>query len=190
MPLALQGVRPDFLVAAGYKWLLCPYGVGLMFVSGAWRDARPLEESWMARVGADDFAALVQSSDDYMPGARRFDVGEKCTAQLPGAIAALEQIRAWGVEEIGETLAAVNARLAARLEALGFALPPASARCPHLFGARLRKGFDGDLAGELAKRRVYVSRRGDLIRFAPHLHVDDDDVTRLEATLAEILGAG
>src|SRR5262249_1998477 len=48
----MAAVRPDFLVSAGYKWLLCPYGVGLMYVDAAWRDARPLEETWLARVNA------------------------------------------------------------------------------------------------------------------------------------------
>jgi len=93
MPLALDEVKPDFLVAAGYKWLLSPYGSGLLYVAEQWRDARPLEESWQARDNARNFAALADYSETYAPGARRFDVGEKCTPTiLPGAIAALEQI--------------------------------------------------------------------------------------------------
>jgi len=69
-------------VAAGYKWLLGPYGFGLLYVSEQWREARPLEETWLARKNAMDFTALVKYSDTYMPGARRFDVGEKCTATI------------------------------------------------------------------------------------------------------------
>ena len=87
MPFPLDEVKPDFLVAAGYKWLLCPYGFSLLYVSEPWRSARPLEETWLARLNAEDFTALVKYSDTYMPGARRFDVGEKCSATiLPGAI--------------------------------------------------------------------------------------------------------
>lgn len=33
MPFPMDEVRPDFLVSAGYKWLLCPYGFSLMYVS-------------------------------------------------------------------------------------------------------------------------------------------------------------
>ena len=99
MPFSIENVQPDYLIAAGYKWLLCPYGFGLLYVSERWRNARPLEETWLARDNAENFAALVKYSGTYMPGARRFDVGETCTATiLPGAIAALEQIKAWGVE--------------------------------------------------------------------------------------------
>jgi selenocysteine lyase/cysteine desulfurase len=103
MPFPMEEVQPDFLVTAGYKWLLCPYGFSLLYVSEQWRNARPLEEAWQARSNAEDFTSLANYSDTYKPGARRFDVGEKCTALLPGAIAALEQIGAWGVENIAAT---------------------------------------------------------------------------------------
>ncbi len=49
MPFPMDDVRPDFLVSAGYKWLLCPYGFSIMYVSEKWQNARPLEESWQAR---------------------------------------------------------------------------------------------------------------------------------------------
>jgi selenocysteine lyase/cysteine desulfurase len=92
MPFYVAEVKPDFLIATGYKWLLCPYGFSLLYVSEQWRNSRPLEETWLARENAEDFTALVKYSENYMAGSRRFDVGEKCTSLLPGAIAALEQI--------------------------------------------------------------------------------------------------
>jgi len=75
MPFSIEEIKPDFLIAAGYKWLLCPYGFGLLYVSERWRNARPLEETWLARENALDFTALVNYSDQYMSGSRRFDVG-------------------------------------------------------------------------------------------------------------------
>lgn len=189
MPFDLDAVQPDFFVAAGYKWLLCPYGVGLMFVGERWRDARPLEETWLKRSNAEDFAGLVRYSDRYMPGARRFDVGETCIATLPGAIAALEQLQAWGIETVAESLAAVNGRVQTRLEALGFDLLPASARCPHLFGAQLPRGAAPNFVDALRQRHVFVSQRGSSVRFAPHLHITDADVEQLfqaiDATLTQ-----
>lgn len=186
MPLDMDAAQPDFVVAAGYKWLLCPYGFGLMYVRSAWRDARPLEETWLTRTNARDFTSLADNTDDYVPGARRFDVGETCTALLPGAIAALEQIERWDVKEIARSLAELNARVQARLEGLGFELPPQAQRSPHLFGARLPKHITGDFVGSLREQRVFVSQRGSSIRFAPHLHVTEADVEQLFAALGTL----
>ncbi|HEY0609746.1 MAG TPA: aminotransferase class V-fold PLP-dependent enzyme [Chitinophaga sp.] len=180
MPFSIEEIQPDFLTAAGYKWLLSPYGFGLMYVARQWRDARPLEESWQAREHAEDFASLVTYSDHYMPGARRFDVGEKCRPTiLPGAIAALEQLRSWSVPAIAASLTAMNERIASHLEQLGFRLPPAPQRCPHMFGAAIPAHYKGDLVTELRNRKIFVSQRGSSVRFAPHLFITDDDIARL-----------
>jgi selenocysteine lyase/cysteine desulfurase len=188
MPLSIEEINPDFLVAAGYKWLLCPYGFGLLYVSEQWRNARPLEESWLARQNAEDFRTLVNYSDIYMPGARRFDVGETCAATiLPGAIAALEQITAWGIKHIADSLFEINCRIGAQLEKLGFQLPIATERCPHILGALLPESYSGNLVSELSKREIYISQRGKALRFAPHLHVNENDIIKLLTTLNELV---
>lgn len=187
MPFSMEKIQPDFLVAAGYKWLLSPYGFSLLYVSESWRDARPLEETWLARESAENFAGLVNYQDTYMPGARRFDVGEKCTATiLPGAVAALEQIKEWGVENISDSLNLINKRIALHLEQLNFSLPDESLRCPHMFGAILPNHYKGNLVAELLSRNIYISQRGNAIRFAPHLHVNEYDVEQLLEALEDL----
>ena len=188
MTFSIDEVKPDFLVSAGYKWLLCPYGFSLMYVSEKWRNARPLEESWQARENAEDFGSLVNSSDKYMTGARRFDVGQKGTPTiLPGVIAALEQINAWGIENISDSLLGINKRIADHLSALGFQPPDSSQRSPHMFGAIIPDKYKGDLISELSKRKIYISQRGNSVRFSPHLHISEQDITRLLETLNDLL---
>jgi selenocysteine lyase/cysteine desulfurase len=188
MPMDLGEVKPDFLVAVGYKWMLSPYGFALMYVGEAWRDARPLEETWLGRSNAKDFAGLANYSHEYRPGARRFDVGETARSTiLPGALAALEQIEEWTVPGISDFLGRLNGEIATRLEALGFTLPPPARRAPHMFGARVPGGSRGSLVPRLAERGVYVSQRGDNVRLAPHLHVTAADVDRLIGALEELL---
>ena len=188
MPFSIEKIQPDFLVSAGYKWLLCPYGFSLLYVSEQWRNARPLEETWLARHNAEDFTALVTYSDTYMPGSRRFDVGEKCTSTiLPGAIAAFEQIKRWGIPHIGETLSVINQRISAHLYSLGFTVPNYSQRCPHLFGALIPQHYQGNLVAALKAKNIYVSQRGQSIRFAPHLHITDNDVKTLLETLTNLI---
>jgi len=188
MPFPMEQIKPDFLIAAGYKWLLCPYGFGLMYISPEWRNARPLEETWLARENAEDFTSLVQYSDNYMPGARRFDVGEKCTPTiLPGAIAALEQIKTWGVSQISESISLINKKITLHLKQLGFQFPDDSQRCPHMFGAIIPDYYSGNLVSELRQRKIYVSQRGNAVRFAPHLHITDHDLMRLLEALTDIV---
>ena len=187
MPLSLAEVQPDFLAASGYKWLLCPYGFGLLYVAEQWRNARPLEESWLTRDNARDFAGLANYSVNYLPGARRFDVGETCAPTiLPGAIAALEQIEEWGVVNIAESLQAINKKVAVLLESYGFTLPEPSSRSPHLFGARMPVNFAGNLLAELKARNIFVSQRSNSIRIAPHLHCSAHDVDHFREALEEI----
>jgi selenocysteine lyase/cysteine desulfurase len=188
MAFPMEEVRPDFLVSAGYKWILCPYGFSLMYVSERWRNARPLEESWQARENAEDFGSLVNSSDRYMTGARRFDVGQKGTPTiLPGVISALEQIKAWGIDQISGSLLGINNRIADHLSSLGFQLPGSSNRSPHMFGAIIPEKYKGNLVSELAKRKIYISQRGNSVRFSPHLHISENDLGRLLETLNELI---
>jgi selenocysteine lyase/cysteine desulfurase len=186
VPFDLGAVKPDFLVAAGYKWLLCPYGFGIMYVAPQWHGERPLEETWLARANAYNFANLVDYCEDYRPGARRFDVGETCvTTVLPGAIAAFQQIHDWGIENIFDLLRKTNERIIEEIGPLGSPAPP-SAGCGHMFGVRLPSVAAADAVAELAAKGVYLSRRGDVIRIAPHLHVNDADIARLVAALSAI----
>ncbi|OKH31301.1 hypothetical protein NIES2101_41590 [Calothrix sp. HK-06] len=188
MPFSMDQIQPDFLVAAGYKWLLCPYGFSLLYVSERWCNSRPLEETWLARNNAEDFAALVKYSETYLPGARRFDVGEKCKSTiLPGAIAALEQIKTWGVENISSSLFSINAQIATYLERLGFVLPSETQRCPHMFGAVLPHACSANLVGELREKNIYISQRGDALRFAPHLHINSHDINRLLEEISDCI---
>lgn len=187
MPFIIDEIKPDFMVASGYKWLLCPYGFSLLYVSEQWRTSRPLEETWIARDNARDFSSLVNYSDNYMPGARRFEAGEKCAPTiLPGAIAALEQIKAWKVDQIASALSGITTRISSFMESLGFVLPPSPLRSPHMFGAKLPEWYKGNLVAELRKRGVYVSQRGNSVRFSPHVFISETDMQRLFESLKQI----
>src|ERR1039457_873103 len=59
LPFSVGDVRPDFAVAASYKWLLGPYSVGLLYVAPKWQNGRPLEENWIQRANASDLSSLL-----------------------------------------------------------------------------------------------------------------------------------
>jgi len=188
LPIDVESVQPDFLVTGSYKWLLGPYSHGFMWVAPRWRQGEPLEQNWIARANSQDFAALVSYTDEYAPGARRFDVGEVSNfGLLPATIAALEQSLEWGIESIQETLRGHTAAIGAHAERLGLGVAPASHRADHLIGLRLQGKDPQVLAAALAEAKVYVSVRGDSVRVAPHVYNNSADIERFNEVLASAL---
>jgi len=185
LPLDVAAVQPDFLVTVGYKWLLGPYGIAYLYVAPSRRsEGTPLERSWLAREGAEDFASLTAYRDSYRPGARRFDMGGFPMFDLmPMAVAALEQVLAWGVLSIQRSLTPLTRQFVEDVSGLGGCAPPSTACAGHLVGVRCPGGFPRSLIDALAASRVYVSVRGDCLRVAPHLHNDLADMARLLAAL-------
>ena len=183
-PFDVRKVQPDFAVAACYKWLLGPYTTGVLYVAPKWHEGRPLEENWICRDNARDFSGLITYTDGYQEGARRFDMGERSNfALLPATICAMEQLLAWGVEEVSETLGALNRRLVEGAAELGFSAAPEKFRSLHYLCLRSSDGPPKGLMAELRKEHVYVSVRGSSIRVTPHLYNSEQDIDHLLAVL-------
>lgn len=190
LPFDVREVQPDFVAGAAYKWLMGPYSLGYLYAAPGRCGAEPLEHNWIQRRNAREFARLVDYTEEWQPGARRLDCGERSNfALVPAALAAARQVLDWGPANIAETLAPKTARLADEAGRLGFSSTPAEHRAPHYLALGLPSGSGAqDLArvrAALSERRVFVSIRGDTVRVTPHLYNDDRD---LEAFL-EALGA-
>jgi selenocysteine lyase/cysteine desulfurase len=188
MPLDVATLRPDFVMSVGYKWLLGPMGVSYLYVADEHRRGEPVEQNWIAREGSEDFARLVDYRDEYQPGARRFDVGQRTNFELvPMAIAALEQLHSWQVGHVAEALSRVTGTIAARAATLGLDPLPAGQRGPHLLGVRLPESIRSDVVARLAAVDCFAALRGETLRIAPHLHVTDADIDRLMNALAMVM---
>ena len=77
LPMDVNQLGADFLVCAGYKWLLGPFGTGFFWVKSEHLNmVRPGPFYWMAVAGSDNFAAL--NFDDPKPAAsvKRWDAPE------------------------------------------------------------------------------------------------------------------
>jgi selenocysteine lyase/cysteine desulfurase len=186
MPLEVETLRPDFMVTVGYKWVLGPFSVSYLYVAEEHRAGEPLEESWINRAGSDDFAALVDYQDQYLPGARRYDSGQRTKFELiPMAIAALEQVVQWQVERIAATLDARNAEIARRVASLGLEVTTPQPGETHMLGVSLPADVRERAAAALAEANCFVALRGTSLRISPHLHTTDEDVDRLLAGLAQ-----
>jgi selenocysteine lyase/cysteine desulfurase len=184
-PCAVDTLRADAILCAGYKWLLGPYSIALGWFGERYDDGEPLEESWIARAGSEDFQALVDYRDDYQPAALRYDVGERSNfILLPMMRAALEQLLAWDPARIQDYCTRLLAGALHEAESLGFRVESAAWRGSHLVGLRVPAGADlRALQAALQAARVSVSLRGSALRISPNIYNDEGDVEALLAVL-------
>jgi cysteine desulfurase/selenocysteine lyase len=121
-PVDVTDWGADFVAASGHKWLLGPWGAGMLYVD---RDA--LDHLDPARVG---YASVVETGADpfeYEPGAKRFELGSTAIAPYVGLERAIELIQDIGVRTIEDRIQGLAGRLADGLgdRVLGPARPDA-----------------------------------------------------------------
>ncbi len=184
-PFDVSLIRPDALVAGGYKWLMGPYGCGYAYYGERMDGGVPLEENWINRAGSEDFRRLVDYREDYRPKAGRYSVGEHSNfIFVPMMEAALSQVNAWGPDRIQTYTGGLWEPILPRLRALGVRLPESYGN--HLVGLRLPTTIDGDrLTKALADRRLQVSYRGDAVRVSPNVYNFGGEMLRLAEALEE-----
>jgi len=181
VPFDVTRVRPDFLAFATYKFLLGPYRLAFLYADKAFGETgRPIEfHSWNRR-GGDRPDFYLQTMPDYLPGARRFDMGERSDfAVLPIAIDALELLQGWGVPAVFERLGYLNRLIWTEAERRGFGGPPADLRAPHIAVVELGDRYHPDLARQLKENRAIVTIRGTKMRVTPHVYNEERDIIRL-----------
>jgi selenocysteine lyase/cysteine desulfurase len=184
VPLDVRTLGADFLVCAGYKFLLGPFGTGFVWgKSEIVANMRPGPFYWMAAKGAENFAAMAFDDPKPAATARRFDVAE--TANYFN-LAALEASVDFVLQAGPETVAAHNRNL---IELLYERLPKdrciptspvdAAHRGPYgCFAARAPEKTVA-LYERLRKENIIVSLREGNIRVSPYLFNTERDIDRL-----------
>ena len=186
MTMDVNQLSADFLVCAGYKWLLGPFGTGFFWAkSEHLKIVRPAPFYWMAVAGSDNFAALNFDDPKPSPSAKRWDSPE-WASYFNFNLAAMDVSVDFVVRMGPELVAAHNRKL---IELMFERLPkdrcvPASPldaarRGPYgCFAARSREKT-AELYQHLRKENVVVSLREGNIRVSPHLYNTERDIDRL-----------
>jgi cysteine desulfurase / selenocysteine lyase len=188
MPLDVNELGADFMVCAGYKWLLSPYGTGFFWAKNEHTDKmRPGPFYWAAAEGAENFHSLSFENPKPARGARRWDMAETSNYFNFAAMdASLQFVLQFGPE----TVEAHNRKL---IDFLFERLPkdrcvPASPldsahRGPYgCFTARTPEKT-AELYQKLAKEKIITSLREGNIRVSPHLFNTERDIDRLIAAI-------
>ena len=184
VPMDVHEIGADFLVAAGYKWLLSPYGTGFFWAKREHLNmALPGPFYWTAQ-GTDSFFELNFVDPKPSTGAKRWDAAEAATYfnfNLAAMNASADFVLRFGPELVLEH----NRRLIERLfESLPDDCVPASPlesaqRGPYgCFTARIPEKT-AELYQKLQREKIIVSLREGKIRVSPHLFNSERDIDRL-----------
>ncbi|MGI8527748.1 MAG: aminotransferase class V-fold PLP-dependent enzyme [Pseudolabrys sp.] len=182
-------VKPAFLFCSAYKWLLGPYGIAFLYADPAHQHGVPLEHHSYNRAGASELQSNSGYSDEFMLGARRYDVGERSNfITLPMLKIALRQLLEWQPGNIQQTLAPLVAAINQRASDFGLIAPKPKTGASHFTGLRFPSGIPLTLQSALADANVHVSLRGDAVRVSPYLYNTPADIDHLFDALARALG--
>ena len=189
MPMDMDEIQPDFMVASAYKWLLCPYTLAFLYVAPHRQNGTPLEQHrWnMADVQAE--ATEVEYPKEFADGAGRFDMGERNNfINMPMAVASLEQLTAWTPVAIQDTLRGLTNLAAELARERDWKVVPDENRVGHFLGVRPTSQPPSDIGAQMKAKGFHISLRGgNSIRIAPYLFNDANDIRRTFATLDDLL---
>jgi selenocysteine lyase/cysteine desulfurase len=184
VPFSVNSLGADFMICAGYKWLLGPFGTGFFWAKNELISKfRPGPFYWMAAEGADNFAALAFADPKPLPSARRFDSAETASYYNLAALeAGLDLVSRIGVENV----AAHNHKL---IDLLLSRLPPdrfvvsspldRKQRGPYgCFQARTPEKTR-EYYEKLKSEKVITSLREGKIRVSPYVYNNERDIDRV-----------
>ena len=188
LPIDVRECNIDALICAGYKWLMGPYSIGLAYYSDFFNNGKPLEETWMNRMNATDFSKITNYTDEYKPGAGRYNVGEYGNFILvPMLNAALTQIAEWKPTQVQHYCGNLIMPLMHFLQANNYRIEEESYRAKHLFGFQVPPSIQvNQLMEVFQKRKISVSVRGNAIRISTHLFNTENDIAVLMDALSSL----
>lgn len=186
LPMDVNSIEADFVVAGSHKWLLAPEGMGLFWSRP---EARALltvaAPGW--RMFPDPFN--FERSDWSPPGsARRFEPGTLNNAAIHGLNAAVGLLNDHGADVVGRALRERSDCLTEglqRLPGVQVTSPLATERRAGIVTFRAASATSESLVERLSERQIHAARRGRQVRLSPHFYTP---IEQLEDALATIAG--
>ena len=188
LPIDVVKCKIHGLVCAAYKCLFGPYSISLMYVHHDFFAGQPLEEAWMNREGAEDFSSLSDYNESYLPGARRFNMGQTSNFILtPILLAGLRQINDWGVANIQAYCGSLAQPFIANLKEHGFVFEEEPYLCKHLFSVKLDPSKIPKTIDRLKEKNLKLSVRGSHLRISVNVFNNKNDLDILENLLISLM---
>lgn len=187
LPIDVKRCNIHALICATYKWLFGPYGLSLGYIHDDFCDGKPLEEAWLNRSNAQNFAGLTNYAESYTSHAGRYNSGEHSNFLLIAYLQkALDQLLEWNPSQVQQYASDLSQPLLSFLKENG--ISPDSEVSDHLFSLSLPPSVDPDqLKHSLKENNVFLSVRGEHLRVSVNVFNDENDIDALILSLKNVL---
>lgn len=192
VPLDLKRLGVDAAVCGSYKWLLGPSGAGFLYIRRELLDAvfEPRYVGWMGV--RDSVVERMSRGEERLferplplldaepsKSTSRYEWGSWSGPSVVGFAESLRYFARIGVEWIWRRIKGLTSMLIEGLEELGIELysPVDDERRAGIVS--LRVGDSYTLAEKLAKDRIIVSARPNLLRISVHFYNNEEDMERI-----------
>jgi len=188
LAMDVKRLDPDFVLFPTYKWVLGPYGRAFLYVAKRHQNGIPLEQTSAGRRNVRAENAVYFTDLNYVPDARRFDMGERdYFISMEMASIGMEMLAEWGASAVVQRLGMLTERIAEAVRGIGASVPDAHLRAPHILSLAFKGGTPAGLIEGLASEGVYVALRLGRMRVSPHVYNDEADTDRFVEVLARRL---
>ena len=187
IPIDVQACPIDALISGAYKWLCGPFGAAFMYLAPHLQ--RKLEPGLVGFRSHKNMWDLDASRIDYPQAAQKFEFSTMAFGCAVGLTRAINFLNDIGVENIYQYNRQLVDRLIEGLQTRGAVItsPLEDKSRSSIVRAHFENIGSNKIIQSLKGAGVFVSRRGDSIRFSPHLYNSMSDIDKALAEIDNIL---
>ncbi len=183
LQLDVRAVGADFVAVNGVKWLMGPWGQGMLYIRKELLAS--LFAPTLGWLSVENPAAFTEVWQPYKQSARRFEGGCHNLLGIAGLGASADMLAEVGIPQIEERLLWLTTYAASQVREKGYEIVTRmveghrsgilSFRHPRI-PARM-------VCSALLEQKVVTSERNGLVRISPHFYNNTEDIDRLVEAL-------
>jgi len=187
IPIDVQACPVDALISGAYKWLCGPFGAAFMYLAPHLQTK--LEPGLVGFRSHKNMWNLDASRIDYPQSAQKFEFSTMAFGCAVGLTRAINYLNDVGVENIFQHNRQLADSLIEGLHSRGAVItsPLGDGSRSSIVRAHFENISSNKIIQSLKRAGVFVSQRGDSIRFSPHLYNSMSDIDKALAEIDNIL---
>ncbi len=177
LPINVCELSIDFLATHGAKWMMCPVGIGFLYVSGNAQKLVPYFHGWYGH--EIDWEGFLRRDTKLHSDARRFEIASPAFSLIYGLISAVHMLNELGVDFIWNKIETLTSSFITQLSELPVNIltptPPNKRAGIVTFNCKEAK----TLFEKLERSKIVVSYREGAIRVSPHFWNTEEELKEL-----------